>query len=337
MENTKTGIDTAGRKNAALSRPGISAGTWLQPAVLALLLIAPLFIESRSTLTLLTQIFIMAVFAMSYDVLLGYTGIVSLGHTLFFGTGAYAVGIILANTGNTMGWLLLAIAGTLLIAVIVSLVIGVLSLRVKDIYYAMLTLSFAELCYVVAQKWRSVTHGEDGFSFRVPEMLQDRTGFYYLALVFMVVMLLLLKQFLNSPTGKVLVAIRENERRAESLGYDVLRYKLIANVVAGVAASLAGVMFALFMRFVSTKVLAVDNTLNALLMTVVGGTGSLYGGILGSGVITLANHWLSGLARVNPIFDRWYIIFGLLYVLIVLFMPGGIWGAWKKKNRKRKS
>lgn len=337
MENAKTDANTADQKTVGLCRPGISTSTWLHLAILSLLMLAPLFIESRSTLTLLTQIFIMAVFAMSYDVLLGYTGIVSLGHTLFFGTGAYAVGIILINTRGSLGSLLLAVAGALVIAVVVSLIIGLLSLRVKDIYYAMLTMAFAELFYVVAQKWRSVTHGEDGFSFRIPEMLQDRTGFYYLALVFMVAILLLLKQFLNSPTGKVLVAIRENEQRAESLGYNVLRYKLIANVVAGVVASLAGVMFALFLRFVSTKVLAVDNTLNVLLMTVVGGVGSLYGGILGSSVITLANHWLSGLARINPIFDRWYIIFGLLYILIVLFMPEGIWGVWKKRVRRRKN
>lgn len=323
-------------KQKAFGSAGLKATSlWFQFAVLAFLMLAPVIFQSTSTLTLLTQIFIMAVFAMSYDVLLGYTGIVSLGHTLFFGTGAYAVGIILANTGNTAGYLLLAIMGTLVIAVVISLIIGVLSLRVKDIYYAMLTLAFAELFFVIAQKWRTVTHGEDGFSFRILEILQDRAGFYYLALIFMVVILLVLKQFLNSPTGKVLVAIRENEQRAESLGYDVLHYKLIANVVAGVAASLSGVMFALFLRFVSTQVLVVDNTLNALLMTVIGGTGTLYGGILGSAVITLANDWLSGLARLHPIFDRWYIIFGLLYILIVLFVPGGIIGTWKAKISRK--
>lgn len=306
-------------------------GYWLILIIIAVLLLAPLIFNSRSTLTLLTQIFIMAVFAMSYDILLGYTGIISLGHTLFFGTGAYAVAIILIRIGSNFWGLVLAILGTLIISIIVSLIIGLLSLRVKDIYYSMLTLAFAELFFVIAQKWRSVTNGEDGFGFHIPAVLQNRVGFYYLTLGFLILVIIMLRQFTSSPAGKVLVAIRENEQRAQSLGYDVLRYKLIANVTSGVVAGLAGIMFALSMRFVSTSVLMVDNTLDALLMTVIGGTGTLYGGMVGSAAVILASDWLSGLARIHPVFNRWYIIVGMLYILIVLFFPGGILGAWRQR------
>lgn len=299
---------------------------WIQAAILLVLLVLPQVIPSRATLNLLTQIFILAVLAMSYDILLGYTGIVSFGHALFFGTGAYTVGLIIKYTGNTPGHLLLAVLGTVAFATLLSLVIGVLSLRVRDVYYAMITLAFAELMFIVAEKWRSVTNGADGFSFQVPALFRDRVLFYYLALLFMVAVLVLLSRFIWSPTGRVLLAIRENERRAESLGYDVLLFKLISTVVAGVTGSLAGIMYALYLRFVSTSVLAADKTIDALLMTIIGGSGTLYGAILGSGVINLAHEWLADLSKIHPIFERWFIIFGIIYILIVLFMPGGIIG-----------
>jgi len=267
---------------------------------------------------------------MSYDILLGYTGIVSFGHALFFGTGAYMTGIIIQNTGPTLSNLLLAIIGTILLAVIISLIIGYLSLRVKDVYYAMITLAFAELFFISAEKWRSVTNGADGFSFQVPTFLQDRVVFYYGILIFLVLVVLLLRRFIDSPVGRVLQAIRENEKRAEFLGYDVLKFKLISTVVAGVVASLAGIAWALQQRFVSTGVMAVDKTIDALLMTTIGGTGTLYGALIGSGLTTMARDQLGDLAKIHPIFERWYIIFGLLYILIVLFFPGGIIGTWNR-------
>ncbi|KKM09927.1 branched-chain amino acid ABC transporter permease [Clostridiales bacterium PH28_bin88] len=303
-------------------------------ALLLALAAVPALTESRATLNLLTQIYIMGVFAMSYDILLGYTGIVSFGHAMFFGAGAYAVGLIIRNTQPTLGWLALAVAGTLVFAVLLSLVIGYLSLRLKDVYYAMITLAFAELFFIIAEKWRGVTYGADGFSFRVPPFLQDRLVYYYVALAFMVAALLLLQRFINSPAGRVLVAIRENERRAEGLGYDVLRFKLISTVVAGVVASLAGIAYALYMRFVSTGVMSVEKTIDALLMTIIGGTGTLYGALVGSGVIHLAREGLSNLAGVHPLFERWYIIFGLLYIMIVLFMPAGIVGTWRRVSAR---
>lgn len=330
--------DISAFKRSEASRLGyrFSGSAWLVPGAIFLILAAlPLIISSRSMLNLLTQIFIFGVFAMSYDILLGYTGIVSFGHTLFFGTGAYMAGVLLSRLGPNLGNLLLAVLATIVFVVILSLIIGYLSLRLKDVYYAMITLAFAELFFIIAEKWRSVTNGADGFSFRVPEFLQDRVVFYYASLIFLALIMLILRRFIDSPTGKVLQAIRENEKRAEFLGYDVLKFKLISTVMAGMVASLAGIAWALQQRFVSTGVMAVDKTIDALLMTTIGGTGTLYGALLGSGLTNVARNWLSELAEIHPIFERWYIIFGLLYILIVLFFPGGILGTLKRFGEKR--
>ncbi len=324
-------------KKAEWLRPGkfLASSSWVLMVLVLILAVVPLMTSSRTTLNLWTEIYILGVFAMSYDILLGYTGIVSFGHALFFGTGAYMTGIIIKNTGPTLSNLLLAVVGTIFLAVVISLIIGYLSLRVKDVYYAMITLAFAELFFISAEKWRSVTNGADGFSFQVPAFLQDRYVFYYGILAFLVLVVLLLRRFIDSPVGRVLQAIRENEKRAEFLGYDVLKFKLISTVVAGVVASLAGIAWALQQRFVSTGVMAVDKTIDALLMTTIGGAGTLYGALLGSGLTTLAKHRLGDLAKIHPIFERWYIIFGLLYIMIVLFFPGGIIGTWKRIWNKK--
>lgn len=290
------------------------------------LAVYPWFSDSRSMLILLTQVFILAVYAMSYDILLGYTGIVSFGHAMFFGIGAYTVGILLKRVDATFAVILLAVVVAVVLAAVVSFVIGALSLRLKSHYYAMLSLAFAGLFLVAAEKWRSLTMGNDGFTFTVPELLRDREIFYYLSLLFMLGMYWLLGRFIRSPMGKVLEAIRENEPRAESLGYHTLHYKIIASIVAGVAAALSGIMYALSLRFVNTSVFAVETTLDALLMTIVGGVGTLFGGIVGAFLIEFAHHWLTGLAKVHWIFERWIIFFGIVYVLIVLFFPRGIVG-----------
>lgn len=302
--------------------------------------VVPLLTESRATLNLLTQIFIIAVFAMSYDILLGYTGIISFGHALFFGSGAYIIGLLLKNIGPSIPALLTGLVAVFLFGLLISLLIGTLSLRVRDTYFAMITLAFGELFFIAALRLRSVTGGEDGFSFRVPEILQDRVVYYYVALVFLILATWVLRNFVSSPTGKVLQAIRENERRAEAIGYDVFRYKLFSTAVGGVTASLAGALYALQMRFVSASVLSVEKTLDALLMTIVGGSGTLYGAIVGSALINWVHEWFSGLARVYPIFERWLLLFGIVYILIVLFFPGGLARSFthileRKKNASR--
>ena len=310
------------------------SSNWLvQTIIILVLAVMPVFAE-RPTLNLLVLIFCMSVYSMSYDILLGYTGIVSFGHALFFGIGAYGVSIFITQTKATMGNLLLGILAALAVSTVLSFFIGSLSLRVKNTYYAMITLAFAQVGVILAEKARHITNGYDGMTFRIPGILMNKTLFYYLALAFLVIAFICLWKFTNSPTGRVLVAVRENEQRATFLGFNVLRYKIISNIVAGVTACLAGSFYAIHMRFVSTSVLTVTKTTDALLATVIGGVGSLYGAILGTGIINLAGEYLSKLAKVNVLFERWYIIFGLLYILIVLFAPQGVLGLLIKLKNK---
>lgn len=301
-----------------------------------ILLILPFVYESRSLIILLTQIFIFAIFAMSYDILLGYTGIVSFGHAMFFGFGAYATGIFLQRAEPTMGVLLLALLVGVLISLVVSIIIGFLTLRLKSHFYAMLTLGLASLFLVLAEKWRTLTFGNDGFTFKIPELLRDRVHFYLLCLVLMLGIFFLLKRFTNSPMGRVLQAIRENEQRVASLGFNPLYYKVIATVVAGVTATIAGSLYVMSLRFVNTSVFAIDVTLDALLMTIIGGVGTLVGPIIGAGIIEFAHEWLTSLASSYPIFERWIIFFGILYILVVIFFPKGIVGTLQSRFTKVK-
>ncbi|MEH7391906.1 branched-chain amino acid ABC transporter permease [Bacillus sp. JJ1503] len=300
------------------------------------LLILPFVYESRTLLILLTQVFIFAIFAMSYDILLGFTGIVSFGHAMFFGIGAYTIGVFMKRFDPTIPYLLLAVLVTIILTSIVSLILGLLTLRLKSHFYAMLTLAFSGLFLVLAEKWRTVTYGNDGFTFRIPELFKDRTDFYLICLVMMILVFAILKRFTNSPLGRVLQAIRENEQRTESLGYSILHYKVIASVISGVIAGMAGLLYSMSLRFVNTSVFTMDITLDALLMTIIGGVGTLVGAIIGAGLIEFAHHWLTELAKVHWIFERWIIFFGIIYILAVMFFPMGIVGTLKKLKLTRK-
>lgn len=314
-------------------------GTTLFWIVAAFLFLLPFVYESRNLMILLTQIFIFSVFAMSYDLLLGFTGIVSFGHAMYFGIGAYSIGIFMKRFEATMLNFLLALLATLALTALVSFLVGLLTLRLKSHFYAMLTLSLSGLFLVAAEKWRSLTHGNDGFTFRVPEQFIDRTDYYLICLLIMAAVFMILKRFTNSPLGRVLQAIRENEQRTESLGFHVLHYKIAASIVSGVLAGVAGILYAMSLRFVNTSVFSMDITLDALLMTIIGGVGTLYGAMIGAGLIEFAHDWLTELAKEHWIFERWIIFFGIIYILVVMFFPKGIVGTlrtitWKRKKQQ---
>ncbi len=301
-----------------------------------LLVLFPFINDERTLLMIFTQVFIFAVLAMSYDLLLGFTGIVSFGHAMFFGIGAYSTGIILDRFEASYLTLLMGLLVGIILAAIVSFIVGILSLRLKSHFYAMLTLAFAGLFLVGAQKWRSLTQGNDGFTFGIPDALKEREVLYFTTLLIMIIVFVCLKRFTSSPVGKVLQAIRENEPRTESLGYQILHYKVIASVIAGIIASIAGSFYVLTLRFVNTSVFTMDITLDALLMTIIGGVGTLVGAIIGAGLIEFAHHWLTDLAKVHWIFERWIIFFGIIYILAVMFFPKGIVGTISEWYSKRK-
>ncbi|MEW9052801.1 MAG: branched-chain amino acid ABC transporter permease [Neobacillus sp.] len=310
-------------------------GTTIYIIIAAFLLLLPFVYESRNMLILLTQIFVFAILAMSYDLLLGFTGIVSFGHAMYFGIGAYSIGIFMKRFEPTMLHFIYAVLATVLITAFVSFIVGLLTLRLKSHFYAMLTMALAGLFLVLAEKWRTLTYGNDGFTFRVPELFIDRTNFYLISLLAMIGVFMILKRFTNSPLGRVLQAIRENEQRTESLGYQVLHYKIAASVVSGVIAGIAGIFYAMSLRFVNTSVFSMDITLDALLMTIIGGVGTLVGAIIGAGLIEFAHDGLTELAKEHWIFERWIIFFGIIYILVVIFFPRGIVGTLRSVNWKR--
>lgn len=310
--------------------------------VIFLLLLLPLLVmESRSSLIIIMNIAIMGIFAMSYDILLGYTGIVSFGHVMYFGIGAFTTAMMMKRVGDDLLTLILSLLIVFLITLLLSLILGSFTQRIKSHFFAMLTLAVAELIAVMAEKWKEMTGGADGFSFTVPDFLKDKLLFTYITIFMMLITYYLLRRFTLSPVGRILVGIRENEQRMEALGYPVLRYKLIASAVAGTVAGFAGVLYSIGMRFVSVpSVLGVDITLNALLMTIVGGVGTLIGAIMGAGVIEVISQWLQGLSKEIPLLERWLLFIGLAYILIVRFFPRGIVGSFyqiKQKIMERKN
>ncbi|WP_407271749.1 branched-chain amino acid ABC transporter permease [Radiobacillus sp. PE A8.2] len=324
-----------------MQRIRLETSTWIYLAAAVLLCILPFIFTGRSIQFLIMQIFIFGIFAMSYDLLLGYTGIVSFGHTMFFGIGAYSVAVMMDRYEPTIFYLIIGVVVAVIIAAIVSFIVGILTLRLKSHFYAMLTLALAGLFLVAAEKWRGLTGGTEGFTLQIPEFLKERVNLYLLCLVTLVLLFFGLRRFTNSPLGRVLMAIRENEGRTESLGYHVLHYRVIVSVVSGVVASIAGALYILSLRFIDTSVFATDVTLDALLMTIIGGVGTLIGPIIGAALIEFAHHFLSDLAEVHWIFERWIILFGSIYILVVIFFPKGIVGSLhmfftKKRTKKQK-
>lgn len=279
---------------------------------------------------LLIQVFILGIYAMSYDLLMGYTGILSFGHAMFFGSGAYTAGILLTHAHWSLGAVVLAVLG---VALVQGLIIGVLSLRVRGVYLAMVTLAFAQMFFILAEAtdFRDLTGAEDGLhGIPVPDWLNptdQRANFYFLALAAVAGIYLLLRRVVDSPAGRVLIAIRENEPRAQMIGYNTFVYKLLAVTLTGMIAALAGLLNALWNTNANPEMLSAATTINALLMTIIGGVGTLTGPLLGAVVLQLLGYWLN--LTFGP---RWPLIFGLVYIAIVLFFPYGLVGTWQLRR-----
>ena len=325
----------------------------LLAAILIGLAFAPLLFPGTAALNVAAKICYFVVLAASYDLLLGYTGIVSFAHTMFFGIGGYGAGLALYNLGPSWGSVLLGTAVALVCAVALALVIGLFSLRVRAIFFAMITLAVASAFSILASQLSALTGGEDGRTFRLPEVLRPGFHFaagpvtlsgrvlaYYLVFFAALVLFLLLLRVVNSPFGRVLQAIRDNEFRAEALGYRTVVYRSIGNCLAAAAAALAGVLSALWLRYTGPAVtLSFDIMLDILLMVVIGGMGTLYGAVLGAAIFVLAETYLQSLMAalsqataavpLLPVIfhpDRWLLWLGVLFVLSVYFFPAGIAG-----------
>ncbi|MDA8336681.1 MAG: branched-chain amino acid ABC transporter permease [Peptococcaceae bacterium] len=278
-----------------------------------LLAVAPLTLSSF-VLSLLAQAAVLAVFAASYDLLLGYTGIFSFGHALFLGVGAYLAALFLLN-GHSLPLAMLAAVSA---AAVLAVVIGAVTLRSKGVYYAMITLAFAEMFHIYAGMAK-VTGGANGLiGIPLPSFIAAPVGDYYVMVIFAVICFGAMYFFLDSPTGRVLRAVRDNPTRAAMIGYNVPLYLVIAQVVAAVFAALAGVFLALNQGMVYTNVLSSNTTVNALLIVVLGGIGTLFGAVAGSLIVVVAGSILANY------FPYWPLILGALYIIVVLLYPQGL-------------
>ena len=313
--------------------------------LITVFLVIPQFMRNTQ-LIMMSRIFILAVYGMSYDILRGYTGFINLGQAIFFGSGVY-MGVIFLNMQNDLWYFLMAGGAIFVASVVGGYIMSKIVLRTGGVVAAaMVTLALGEIVRNIAERWRTVTGGQDGLPLRfsrvaLEPLFSSRLGAYYFALVFLIVMTFALRAFVLSPTGRVMQAIRENEQRARFLGYDTQRYKTIALIVSSVAAGFSGLVFAVIVRFANTDYLSITYTLNALLITLVGGTGTLYGSILGSGFVTWIQNFLLDLNRsLGWDILRYPMLFvGSLYILLVIFMPSGLLGgffqlkAWWERKR----
>ncbi len=291
-------------------------------ACLVLLAAMPLFLSSYY-LGLVIKMVIFALFAMSLDLLIGYTGLASLGHAAYFGVSAYATGLLALKLGWNV-WF--ALPAGLLASAITAAGFGLLALRARGSYFLMITLALSQVTWGIAFGWRSLTGGDDGLpdvprpDLGLPWSLADNTPFYYFVLVIACVAAWLLVRIVNSPFGHALRGIRESETRMLALGYNVWRYKYLSFVLGGVFAGLAGCLYVYFNRFVSPDYIHVARSAEVLLMVILGGAGSLIGPAIGAALIVLFENIVSAYTQ------RWLMVLGFVYVLVTLFAPRGLTG-----------
>ena len=293
------------------------------PGIVAALVVAPPLLPTY-LVTALTEILILGLFAMSLDLLVGYTGLDSFGHAAAYGFGAYTTALTLLHTPVPLPLaLLLGAVATAVVAVPMAW----LSTRTTGVSFAMLTLAFAQLLYAIAYKWQRVTGGSDGLAgvARTPgpfgiTWFGTRLGFYYLVAACVIGAFLFCRTFVRSPVGTTLLAIKENERKAAALGYNPRAYKILVFVVAAFFGGLAGALYAPFAGFASPDLFFWLLSGQVLIMVIIGGAGTLAGPLVGAAFFYLLEHWLSGIT------NSWALFLGLIFIVFVLFVPQGIWG-----------
>ena len=271
---------------------------------------------------------IMAMYAVSLNLLLGYTGLLSFGHAMFFGMGAYATTLILSYYEGFP--ILLSILGGALAAMLLALITAPLLVRVSGTAFAMLTMAFGQLMYVICLKFREVTGGEDGIGgFTIPEFLgfamTDSVNFYYFAIVVLCLCVFIMWFFTQTALGSIMIGIRDNASRVDYLGFQVAQTKGIVFLISGGFAGVAGSIYALFQNMVSPDgTLGIFTSFNPIVMGVVGGVGSFFGPIVGAGILTVLEE------TVADFKDRIDLINGIFLVIIILYAPTGIVGLWQK-------
>lgn len=363
-----TTIDLASNPAAGRARSGRMTVYAIVGLVGLALLFAPFVFPDVRSQEVAARICVFVVLVASYDLLIGYTGIVSFAHTIFFGLGAYGTAIALKQMGP--GWTSILVGGLagVVCAALLAALVGLLSLRVKAIFFAMVTLAAASVVLVLASQLSGITGGEDGITYSVPHLfspafklvatatggtarflgvrLDGKILLYYFVFAGSLVLFLVVLRIVSSPLGTVLEAIRENEMRAEAIGYKVVAYRTSIFIIAAVIAALAGVLRAVWLKYTGPDaVLSFSIMVDILLMVVIGGMGTIYGSVIGVVLMSLAQFYLKDLMQVAadatqgiPLLpslldpDRWLLWLGVLFILLVYFFPAGIAGTLMKKE-----
>ena len=331
-------------------------------AIVVGLAFAPFLFPGTRALDTAARICIFIALVASYDLLIGYTGIVSFAHTMFFGMGAYGVAIALKTMGPSFAAVVAGAAIGTLAAALLALLIGLFSLRVRAIFFAMVTLAVASAFELLVSQLSFLTGGEDGLNYTIPyaltpafRLLEDRVlGVridgrllaYYLMFFLSGALFLLMLRIVNSPFGRVLQAVRENAFRAEAIGYPVVYYRTAATVLSAAMAALAGALLAVWLRYTGpATTLSLEIMVDILLMIVIGGMGTMYGAVIGATVFIIAQNYLQNLMKLAseassavPLLpnllhpDRWLLWLGILFILSVYFFPTGVVGRLRGRS-----
>lgn len=300
--------------------------------LLLLPLASPALISSYY-LDLVTKVLIFGIALLGYDILAGYTGLVSLGHALFFGLGGYCTAFVATQyTANLLPILLFA----LVVTWIVGIIVGYFSTQTKDIFFVFLTLAFAQFFYLAAFNLTTITGGDNGITvpkitLGIPHVWEAAIPrpfhFYYLVVVIFLASYAICRKVIRSPFGQVLVAIRENEERVSFLGFNVRRLKIKSYMISISLTAVAGVLFAAYQDFVSPGMIHWTISGDFILMSVLGGMGTLIGPVLGGAIVILLGDWLSSIT------ENWMIFIGSFFVLMIIFAPNGIMGFFTRNGR----
>lgn len=308
-------------------------------AVFLVLFIVIPFITKQNIQSIMSKFILMALFTISYDIIFGYMGLMSLGHAVFFGIGSYVVGLMALHFGSSNLWVALAVS--IGVTLVVGSMCGLISLRFKGVYLLLVTFALGMLFYAIAWNvpWLNQAGMQGMSGINLPDLgfnvgeWSDRS-FYFLCLVFFVLCYWLISRLINSPYGHVIVGIRESEDRMKALGYNTYAYKFTAYLISAVFASVAGVLYAYWNSIVTPSFFTLDYSFLPMAMAIIGTRGSLYGGVIGAAIYVFGEYFIS---YITP--ERWPMIMGIIFVCSIMFLRKGVAqtviDVIKKKKDKR--
>ncbi len=306
--------------------PWIKREGWLVLLVL-LFFISPLFL-TEFYLTVLCEALVMSMLALSFNLLFGYMGQLSFGQAAFYGLGGYTVAMLMMKA-HVSFWVSL-VAGVI-VAAIIGLVVGFFWVRLRGIYFAVLTLAFGQLIFFVVFKWHNFTGGDDGIQgIFPPELLKSPVAYYYFILLVVLASTFALWKLIHSPFGQTIKSMRENSERTEFLGIHIAKYQLITFVIAAALAGLAGAIWVPFYRSVAPSYLTWIKSGEPVMAAILGGPSIFYGPILGMFIMTFFHAWVLGLTVY------WPVVMGTLILIIIFLLPGGILGFAQEKLTERR-